>query len=104
MLNSKPGWYLLTALWVIVGLLAVVPALLSPMMFDAPGSTSNPCTIGLAISVAVFPLVCLAGAGLPWLLRRRPSSKWLFLLPLLGVAVIAAFVVAQNYFFNGRLA
>jgi hypothetical protein len=102
MLNSNLSWYLMTALWGVGGLLAVFPAIMTPMMFDAPGSTSNPITIGLAVSVAVFPLVCLISAGLPWLLRHFAFAKWLFLLPVIDIGVITAFVVALSYFSGGQ--
>jgi hypothetical protein len=101
-LNSNLSWYLMSALWGVGGLLAIFPAILTPMMFDAPGSTSNPITVGLAVSVAAFPLVCLAGAVLPWLLRHFSFAKWLFLLPVLDIGVIAAFAIALGYFSNGQ--
>ncbi len=102
MLNSNLSWYILTALWGLSALVAVLPAIMTPMMFDARGSTSNPFTIGLAASVAVFPLVCVAGAGLPWLLRHWPFAKWVFLLPVVDLGVIAAFVIALGYFSGGQ--
>jgi hypothetical protein len=102
MLNSNLSWYLLTAVWVLVGLAAVFPALMSPMAFDAPGSTSNPFTIGFALSVAIFPLVCLAAAALPWILRHWSFAKWFFLLPLVNICAFAFFVFALTHFSGGQ--
>jgi len=102
MWNSNLSWVVLTALWAVAGLAAILPALMSPMMFDAPGSTANPVTIALAISVALLPLVCLVAAGLPWLLRHWPLAKWIFLLPGLHIAVILALFVVLSLVYDGR--
>ena len=102
MLNSNMSWYLLTVVWVLVGLAAIFPALMSPMAFDAPGSTSNPFTVGFAISIAIFPFVCLAAAILPWILRHWPFAKWFFLLPLIDIGALAFFIFALSYFSGGQ--
>jgi hypothetical protein len=101
MLNSNLSWSIATAVWLLVGLGATLPAMMSPMMFDSPGSTSNPIVIGLAISVAVFPLFCLAAAALPWILRHWSLAKWVFLLPLVDIGVIIALLAALQYFYDG---
>jgi hypothetical protein len=101
MLNSNLSWSIATAVCLLVGLGGFLPAMMSPMMFDSPGSTSNPVTIGLAISVAVFPLFCLAAAALPWLLRHWSLAKWVFLLPLVDLGVIIALFAALEYFYGG---
>jgi hypothetical protein len=102
MLNSNLSWYLMTAVWVLVGLAAVFPAMMSPMAFDAPGSTSNPYTVGFAASIAVFPVVCLAAAALPWMLRHWSFAKWFFLLPLADIGAFAFFILALNHFSGGQ--
>src|ERR1019366_3242248 len=95
-------WLILTALWILAGLAAVVPAMMTPMMFDAPGSERNPVAIGLAISVAIFPLVCLLSAVLPWIFRKWPFAAMFFLLPVANLAVIAAIVFTLDYFCSGQ--
>ena len=92
MLDSNLSWYLWTAFWVMAGLAGVFPAILSPMTFDAPGSTSNRYSIGFALSIGVFPLFCLSGAVLPWIFRHGSFAKWLFLVPLADIAFIAYFI------------
>jgi small-conductance mechanosensitive channel len=101
MLNSNLSWTIATALCVLLGLGGILPAMMSPMMFDSPGSTSNPITIGLAISVALFPLVCLAAALLPWIVRHWRLAKWVFLLPLVDIGIIIALLAALQYFYDG---
>jgi hypothetical protein len=102
MLNSNLSWYLSTVVCLLVGLAAVFPALMSPMAFDAPGSTSNPFTVGFALAIAVFPLVCLAGAVLPWILRHWSFAKWFFLLPLVDIGAFVFFIFALEYFSGGQ--
>jgi len=102
MLNSNMSWYVLTAVWVVVGLAAVFPALMSPMAFDASGSTSNPYTVGFALAIAIFPFVCLAGAVLPWILRHWSFARWLFLLPLIDIGALVFFILALEHFSGGQ--
>jgi small-conductance mechanosensitive channel len=101
MLNSNLSWTIATAVWLLLGLGAILPAMMSPMMFDSPGSTSSPITIGLALSIALLPLLCLAAAALPWILRHWSSAKWIFLLPLVDIGVIIALLAALQYFYDG---
>jgi hypothetical protein len=101
MLNSNLSWTIATAVWLLIGLGAIFPALMSPMMFDSPGSTSNPVTVALAISVAVFPLFCLVAAALPWILRHWSLAKWVFLLPLVDIGIVIALFAALEYFSGG---
>jgi hypothetical protein len=100
MLSSPLVWCLLSAVCVLVGLAAVFPALLTPMTFDAPGP-ANSNAVGFAVSVAALPFFCLAGAVLPWILQHWWFAKWLFLLPLANLCVIACFVYALIHFHGG---
>lgn len=79
-----------TLLFAIGGVLGIFPALFSPMMFDAPGSTQNPFTVALFLSVISFPVVCLLSIVVSWVLyaldRRR--AAWLFaLIPLIPIVL-----------------
>jgi amino acid transporter len=86
-------WTVVTVVWVIVALLACAPAMMSFMMFDAPGSTSSVPTIVAFASTLTLPLFFLAGAIVPWCFRKKRIGKWLFLIPFVDVvAVIATFV------------
>jgi len=104
MLDSNLSWYLLTAVWLLVGAIAFLPAVMSPMLFDAPGSSSNPFTVGFAASIIAFPFVCLAGAVLPWVLQHWSFAKWLLLLPLIhiGVLVFFGYAIGQSGGLQGR--
>lgn len=91
--------------WLIIETILAIPAialggfaaLMSPMMFDAPGSTSNPQVLVLFFSVIAFPIACVAGVALAWIAfarRRDRGALWFSLLPLLPAVtagVAAAF-------------
>ncbi len=48
-MRKNLGWFALTAFWTLTGLAAIIPAIMMPMMFDAPGSQTNPLVLGLAL-------------------------------------------------------
>lgn len=87
-----------------VGLGAVV-ALMSVMMFDAPGSESNPPVILLFSSVVGFPLACIVGVTLAWIAIARGRDRgamWLSLLPLLPIMTGVAAIVWLQISNDGR--
>lgn len=82
--------------WLIIELILGVPAtvfgafmaLMSPMLFDAPGSDSNPPVLLLFGSIVAFPLTCIAGIALAWIAyvrHRDRGAMWLSLLPVLPI-------------------
>jgi ABC-type Fe3+ transport system permease subunit len=90
-------------IWLIIESILAVPAVLaggfmaimSPMMFDAPGSTDNPAILALFFSVIAFPLACIVGVLAGWIAFARKRDRlalWLSLLPLIPLVtgVIAA--------------
>lgn len=63
---------------VIFGLLAIgsiYPILLSPMMFDAPGSETNPGIALLLISLLSFPVVVILSIVMSWRFFMKKSFK-----------------------------
>jgi uncharacterized membrane protein YbhN (UPF0104 family) len=96
------GWISLSAGLVLVGLGSLAPVMMVPMMFDAPGSESNPLVIILAAMMVAFPLLCLISAILPWLFWRKSFAKWLFLPPILDLAAIVLMFVALEQFCHGQ--
>ena len=78
---AKPGaravnWPLLgmiaaTAGWAAVSILGMVGAIMSPMVFDARGSTLNPLAWLAFLLTISFWAVCLLGPYLSWVLRTR---------------------------------
>jgi hypothetical protein len=94
-----------TVLLGILGLAGCLPAMFTPMMFDAPGSERNPATLILALSVATWPLSCLVAIGLSWGFKKRVNvSLLLLLLPLLNIVggCVALFLLMA--FQGGRFA
>jgi len=96
-------WILLTAANVGLGVAAVIPTMLSAMMFDAPGSESSPLTIALAIAVIAFPVLCFVGAVLPWKARNKGYAGWFFGLPLLSAVAVGALFLAIDVLCGGSL-
>jgi hypothetical protein len=97
------GWIALSVFWVVLGLASIVPVLMTPMLFDAPGSTSSRLTIAVAIAIAAFPISCLLGAALPWLLRTHPFAKAFFLAPVVDMAVVVLLFGCIQIFNGGML-
>jgi hypothetical protein len=88
--------------WLIVETILGLPAiaitgfmaLMSPMMFDAPGSTENPAVVLLFASMVGLPLSLVVGLLVGWIaiaLKRDRAALWFSLLPLLPIlaAVVA---------------
>ena len=82
-------------------------AVMSIMLFDAPGSENNPLTIGLAILTLAYPLPTLAGARYTYqnIKAKQLSRCWQStLLTYAGVFAIATMVVMIGVFCGGKLA
>ncbi|MBD2258048.1 hypothetical protein [Pseudanabaena sp. FACHB-2040] len=99
-----------TAVLIAAAVIGVFPAVMTPMMFDAPGSMENPATVTLAIGVATFPIVCVLAVVLSWTVALLPvlaqfpqHYSWacaLTGLPLVNV-VVAGLALAWLTVFNG---
>ncbi|HET9030331.1 MAG TPA: hypothetical protein VFN49_09140 [Candidatus Aquilonibacter sp.] len=95
-----PGWPLAaTILWGLLMLPGFVAAMMSPMMFDAPGSLEDRSLTTVAGAVVAFPLLCLVSIALTWAVwsatRERTGTEVTatlaacFALPVLPIVVIA---------------
>ena len=93
-------------IWLIIATILSIPAIalggfaamMSPMMFDAPGSMERADVVMMFWSVLSFPVVCLVAILAAWIafVRRRDRiALWLSLLPVvpLVTAAIAAFLL-----------
>jgi hypothetical protein len=99
-----------TVILILAAVVGALPAMMTPMMFDSPGSLESPATVTLAISVATFPLVCILAVLLSWLVFTLPVFAdlphrylWacgLMTLPLINVAV-GGLALAWISYFNG---
>ena len=70
--NSGPLIPILTsAIWGVLLLPGLVGALLSPMMFDAPGSMENPAAWINALSIVSFPCLCIVSIATVWIVYGR---------------------------------
>ncbi|WP_240626527.1 hypothetical protein [Thalassospira lohafexi] len=83
----------LTIISILGALLSLPMVMMSPMMFDAPGSENNPITQLMFYSLLAFPALCLMGGILPWIFKRHAISIWLYALSGLAVGLFFAAVV-----------
>jgi len=102
--RANIGWIALSVGLVLIAVGSLLPVVMLPMMFDAPGSESNRLLIALAAAIAAFPILCVVGAVLPWLFWRRSFARWLFLPPALDLTLIVMGFVALQYFCHGNFA
>jgi len=104
--NSSPVVpIVVSAIWGVLLLPGLVGALLSPMMFDAPGSINNPAAWINALVIVSFPCLCIvsiAGVWIAWAMhKRRPtratSAGQLFAagLPLLPILYVVGAMVLE---------
>jgi hypothetical protein len=90
-----------SAVWGVLLLPGLVGALLSPMMFDAPGSMDNPIAWINALIIVSFPCLCIVSIAAVWIVYARHKRKatrattigqlvaaGLPLLPILYVAIV----------------
>ena len=94
-------WLILTTVFFcIAGLLSLVPVMMSPMIFDAPGSERNPAAIVLFVCIISFPVICIVSIPLSWVCYKRErfrAARLVSLAPLVNFAVgaFAAFVASS---------
>ncbi|MFQ4139851.1 hypothetical protein PGN35_026410 [Nodosilinea sp. PGN35] len=103
--------FIATVLLVVGAIAGFLPALMTPMMFDAPGALENPATVTLALSIATFPIVCVVALLLSWLVFLLPVfanlpyhyslACGLTALPLINLAVATAALAWISYFNGG---
>ena len=99
--------------WLVIATVIAVPgvvvgaglALMSAMLFDAPGSENNRALIVLALSLVAFPIACLVSIPCAWVAyaKRRFRGAVLFsLLPLLPVASAIVGIVWLQFGYGGK--
>jgi hypothetical protein len=90
---------LMTILLTILGLLSMFPALMAPLMFDAPGSTSDPVMLTLFAAVFSMPFVCGGAANVAWFLwDTHPKLSCLVVLsPVVNIIVVAAIFIGEQF-------
>jgi hypothetical protein len=94
-MNFKIVLRILTSLCVFLTILSVFPAIMSPMMFDAPGSESSSLTVIPFIFIATLPISCITALVLSALTlnktRDYKKACWVYLLPATQFLLIVSF-------------
>lgn len=93
MTNKKGLRITLTIVSILGAFLSLPMVMMAPMMFDAPGSESNPITQLMFYSLLALPALCLMGGILPWIFKRHEISIWLYALSGLAIGLFFASVV-----------
>lgn len=81
--------------WFFFGAVGILPAALSVMLFDTPGSDERPEAILLFWCLFSFPVVCIASAVRALRFRRADQFQkayWALALPVLNIVIGAAVV------------
>jgi uncharacterized membrane protein YoaT (DUF817 family) len=84
-----------TVVWGSTGLLSISPVMMSPMMFDAPGSYENRTLRRLVASLVSFPVTCAIAITAAWMLHAwvdPTAAVAATALPLLSILVFAYYV------------
>jgi hypothetical protein len=87
--------------------LGVMPALISPMMFDSEAATRQLATKILFASVLGFPILCLAALLIGWYVYKHGDPRIGVLIAYLPILDLLAFAVTCVYigaFKGGSLA
>jgi hypothetical protein len=91
---------IVNCVWVLALIPAGIMAMMSPMMFDAPGSDKNSFLWGLLLAMMLLPLLILITQIFAWIkffAGNYPLSFKIGLIPLIDVAVIIyLFIVWGN--------
>ncbi len=95
-------WKALSAVYSVLGFFACLPAMMSPMMFDAPGSTSSVLTMVVFFSVLTLPVSFFMAATVPWKYKENPKVKLLYLLPVVHLAIAAGAFMLLDSMCDGK--
>lgn len=108
---------LASLVWIPAAVIAALPAMMSVMAMDAPGSEDNPWTRLFVAGSLAFPVLCVLSVLLVWpvwlLTRRWPKERhgvrallWGLTgcLPLLGAAAAAVGIGGVMLFCGGGFA
>ncbi|MEO8402837.1 MAG: hypothetical protein ABI597_13780 [Gammaproteobacteria bacterium] len=96
----------LNIIFILIGLVSILLALTSPMIFDAPGSEHNRILIVTLISALLLPIACFGSIAysITMLVKRKNSKKALlvFIIPCVVGAIFIGSMIAIDVFCSGQ--
>lgn len=102
-LNLKKLATILTIFYVIIGLLSLPFILMSPMLFDAPGSENNTALWVFFWALITMPLTIVFAIVYSAIRRDRDNRKacLIYLLPTIQLVIAAGAMAYIEIFCNG---
>lgn len=105
--RNKIKVYLIVAS-IIFGVL-ILPSLplilMSPMMFDSPGSEDSITTITLVLSIVTYPIVSFIGIAMSWVLYIKHKNVIALIcvnLPILNIIIGIGAIIYLSIFCDGN--
>ncbi|MFL1895987.1 hypothetical protein ACJRPK_09815 [Aquimarina sp. 2-A2] len=95
-----------TILLTLLAFASLPMAMMSPMLFDSPGSDENMSTVTLFVAVISFPLIVLFAIPGGWMLhhyKRYVLSKIAISLPILNIIIGILSCIILIVFCDGAL-
>lgn len=88
-------WLILSSVFCSILILVSLPMIMmSPMLFDAPGSTEKTEIYVVIFTLIAFPLVALISTILAWVLHKKNKIKGAFITSLLPYLNLVVFLFA----------
>lgn len=96
---------LLNIIFILIGLVSVLLAVTSPMIFDAPGSEHNRILIVTFISVLLLPIACFGSIiySITMLVKEKHKKALLvFIIPCIVGTIFIGSMIALEVFCAGQ--
>ena len=91
---------LMTVIIGVIGVFSITPATeLSVLIFDAPGSESDPLKLVSFGAISTFPVSCLLGILTAWIAFKKGRNKlarWIIWLPGLNILILGLVLVIEG--------
>lgn len=102
---KKTSIIVLNILFILLAIVSVFAAMMSPFLFDAPGSEHNTFVIIAFGAMLILPISCFSSvvASLYFLFRKHNFSKagWVFTIPFIIMLIIIGCFIGIDIYCNG---
>ena len=96
MKNKLKIWLIVaTSIFGSLTILSLPMVIMSPMMFDAPGSTNNKALLAAFYSLISFPIIVLITIIVAWVLFRNNKLKTSLIISLIPLINLSIFILGM---------